>query len=449
MPQYDPVIYSRILTALTLAFHIIYATIGVGMPLMIGIAEFIGIRKRDPHYILLAKRWSRGFVITVAVGVVTGTAIALQLSLLWPSFMRVAGQAIALPLFMETFAFFFEAIFLGIYLYTWTRFPNPWHHFLLVIPVIIGSSASAFFITTVNAFMNTPTGFTLSGHQITHIQPWKAMFNPATPTEVSHVLSSAYMTVAFILASIAAYSILKGSKHAYYKKALNLTMNAGFIFTLATAFIGDLSGKFLAQYQPIKLAAGEWHFQTAKQAALVIGGWLGADQSVKYGIRIPYALSFLAKDNFNAVVQGLREFPRKDWPPLMIHYMFDTMVLIGSLLGFIALLYLLSRWIKTWNPHHRLQLILILLSGPLSLVAIECGWIFDEVGRQPWILVGYMRTTQGATTSAHVNLMLYLFILLYIVLGGTSLRVLAKLFRGRTAEQELNEDDRNGGGAHV
>ena len=212
------VFYSRLLTELTLTFHIIYATIGVGVPLMIMIAQWIGIKKKDEHYILLARRMTRGYVITVAVGVVTGTAIGLQLSLLWPNFMQLAGNVIALPLFMETFAFFFEAIFLGIYLYTWDRFENQKKHFLILIPVAIGSSISAVFITMVNAFMNAPQGFKLVNGELVNVQPIVAMFNPAMPTKVSHVLLTAYMTAAFVLAAIAAFRMLKGSKHIYYKK---------------------------------------------------------------------------------------------------------------------------------------------------------------------------------------------------------------------------------------
>lgn len=159
--EFDNVMLSRLLTGMTLSFHIIFATLGVGVPVMISLAEFIGIKRKDPHFLLLARRWARGFTISVAVGVVTGTAIGLQLSMLWPSFMEVAGQVIALPLFMETFAFFFEAIFLGIYLYTWDRFKNRIYHWLLSIPVMVGSSSSALFITTVNSFMNTPQGFEL------------------------------------------------------------------------------------------------------------------------------------------------------------------------------------------------------------------------------------------------------------------------------------------------
>jgi cytochrome bd ubiquinol oxidase subunit I len=196
----DVVDQSRYLTMLTLSVHVIFATLGVGVPLFIAIAHWLGLKRKDEHYLLLAKRWARGYTITVAIGVVTGTAIALQLALLWPRFMEFAGQLVALPLFMETFAFFFEAIFLGIYLYTWSRFKNPWHHFLLLIPIVLGAAMSAFFITSVNGFMNTPQGFTLVDGQLTDIQPLVAMFNAATATKVAHVLESAYMTSAFELA---------------------------------------------------------------------------------------------------------------------------------------------------------------------------------------------------------------------------------------------------------
>ncbi|WP_248930564.1 cytochrome ubiquinol oxidase subunit I [Paenibacillus hamazuiensis] len=437
MLPYDPVLYSRILTGVTLGFHIIFATIGVGVPVMIAIAEWLGIRRKDPYYTLMARRWARGFVITVAVGVVTGTAIGLQLSLLWPSFMQIAGQAIALPLFMETFAFFFEAIFLGIYLYTWDRFRNPWVHFAFVIPVVLGSSASAFFITAVNAFMNTPQGFELAGRTIINIDPIKAMFNPATPTKTAHVLSSAYMTSAFVLASIAAFAILGGRKHPYYKKALKLTMIAALVFSALTAFIGDLSGKFLAKYQPEKLAAAEWHFETTEQAPLILGGVLGPNNEVRYAIKIPYALSILAHGDPNATVQGLNEFDPDKLPPLRTHYFFDAMVVIGGFLLVLSLFFWLSIRKTGRFAHNRLILRCIVAAGPLAMLAIECGWIFTEVGRQPWILRGYMTTQAGATTSDHVDVMLLLFSALYAILAATSISVLGKMFRRNTAEQEL------------
>jgi cytochrome d ubiquinol oxidase subunit I len=434
---YDPVIFSRILTSLTLGFHIIYATIGVGVPLMIALAEWIGIRRNDFHYLFLARRWARGFVITVAVGVVTGTAIGLQLSLLWPSFMRVAGQSISLPLFLETFAFFFEAIFLGIYLYTWDRFKNRMTHFWLLIPVVIGSSASAFFITIVNAFMNYPVGFTLTNGEITDVNPIAAMLSPAMPTKVAHVLSSAYLTCAFVLAAITAWSLLKGKKHVYYKKALKLTMVCAFVFMVSTALIGDLSGKYLAKYQPEKLAATEWHFETMGKAPLVLGGVLTEDNEVRFGLKIPYGLSILAHSNPFAEVIGLNEFPEDERPPLWIHYLFDIKMGYVAFMVLVSLIFLVEMIRKKGNTYRRWLLRAIMLAAPIAILTIEHGWIFSEVGRQPWILRGIMRTTEGATTSNHVDLMLLLFALLYLALGVSSVRVLLKMFRNNQAEDEI------------
>lgn len=436
MGNEESVFFSRVLTELTLSFHIIYATIGVGIPLMIMIAQWLGIKKQDEHYILLARRWARGFVITVAVGVVTGTVIGLQLSLLWPNFMELAGNVIALPLFMETFAFFFEAIFLGIYLYTWDRFENQKKHLLLLIPVAIGASFSAVFITIVNAFMNAPRGFDLVNGQLMNISPILAMFNPAMPTKVSHVLSTAYMTSAFVLASIAAYQMLKGSNHVYHKKALFLTMKIGLVFSIAAALIGDFSGKYLAEYQPEKLAAAEWHFETEGGAPLILYGVL-ENGKVKYAIKIPYALSILAHGNPNAEVIGLHEFPEDETPPLYIHYMFDIMVSIGVWMTGLSFVFLVGSWLKWRFVSSKWFRWLIMLGGPLSVIAIEAGWWMDEVGRQPWVLRGIMKTKDAATTSGQVDTMLILFAALYLVLGIGSVVVLFRMFSKNTVEQEL------------
>ncbi|SER74827.1 cytochrome ubiquinol oxidase subunit I [Salipaludibacillus aurantiacus] len=435
----DPVLLSRILTYVTLGFHVIFATIGVGIPLMIAIAEWIGIKRNDPHYTLLARRWARGFVVTVAVGVVTGTAIGLQLSLLWPNFMQAAGHTIGLPMFMEVFAFFFEAIFLGIYLYTWDRFKSKMKHFLLIIPVAIGATASAFFITTVNAFMNVPQGFEFVNGVLTDVNPLAAMFNPATPTKVSHVILASYLTSAFILGAIAAIHLIRGNKHVYHKKALHLTMVSAAIFAIGTALVGDFSGKYLHEYQPEKLAAAEWHFETESEAPLILGGILTEDNEVKYALEIPYALSILSGGTPDTEVKGLNEFDPEVLPPLWIHYFFDLMVFIGMFLATVSILFVVLSRKKGWNPFNRPLAWMIAAGGPLSMLAIQSGWVFTEVGRQPWILRGLMTTAEGATTSSHVGLMLILFSVLYLVLGVTCAVVLRKMFKGNPVEHELEE----------
>lgn len=444
----DPVVLSRLLTGLTLAFHIIFATIGVGVPLMVLAAEFIGLKRKDPDYILLARRWTRGYVVTVAVGVVTGTAIGLQLSLLWPSLMQVAGQTIALPLFMETFAFFFEAIFLGIYLYTWDRFKNPWLHWLIGIPVVIGATASAFFITTVNSFMNSPEGFKIVNGTLTQIEPLKAMFNTATPTKATHVIVSAYLTVAFILAAIAAFHLLRkktisAAETAYHKKALRLTVMAGLIFAFSTALVGDFSGKYLAKYQPEKLAAAEWHFETTSEAELIFGGILDQQEDgsyeIKGAVKIPYALSILAGGAPDTEVIGLNEFAKEDQAPLIVHYFFDIMVSIGMYLAAISALFILAFRLKKLNPYNKWILRGIFIGGPLAMISIEAGWMYAEIGRQPWTLYGIMRTADAATTSTAVGPMLILFSALYLMLGTICTVVLLRMFKKNPVGKELQE----------
>ncbi|OIJ21461.1 cytochrome ubiquinol oxidase subunit I [Anaerobacillus alkalidiazotrophicus] len=438
--EFDTLLLSRLLTFITLAFHIIFATIGVGLPLYICLAELIGIKRKDPYFILLARRWTRGYIILVAVGVVTGTIIGLQLSLLWPSFMQKAGHLVGLPLFMETFAFFFEAIFLGIYIYTWDRFSNPIFHWLLSIPVVIGSSASAFFITTVNAFMNTPRGFTLVDGSFLNVQPLVAMFNPATPTKVAHVLTTAYLTSGFVLASITAYFLLKGKGHVYYKKALHLSMIGCLVFSIFTMLNGDFAGKYLAKYQPEKLAAAEWHFETESRAKLLLGGILDEETlEVKYGIGIPAALSILAYNSPDAEVIGLNDFPRDLWPPLYIHYFFNIMIFSGMFLAFVAVLYFVFYYVKALNSLHPWILRGIFIGGPLAMLAIESGWIMTEVGRQPWILVGLMRTGEAVTTAGQVFEMLILFTSLYFVLGLLVPVILIRLFSKKSAETEIEK----------
>lgn len=442
----DTVLWSRLLTGLTLTFHVIFATVGVGIPLMIAIAEFVGIRKKDYHYILMAKRWTRGFVISVAVGVVTGTAIALQLALVWPNFMRLAGNVIALPLFMEVFAFFFEAIFLGIYMYTWDRFRNPYMHWLLTVPIVAGAGMSAFFISTVNAFMNQPAGFVLEAGHFTAVNPIAAMLNAATPSKVFHVVTSAYLTGAALLAGIAAYALIRKGATAYAKKSLNLMMVVVLVFSLLTTFAGDVSAKFLAQHQPEKLAAAEWHFETESGADLVLLGWLNAEREIVGAIRFPKALSFLAFGDFNATVTGLDEFPQDEHPPLLVHYLFDLMAVIGFVMLGVALLYMLSRlWNKRKEPNKWL-LRAIVVCTPLSFLAVEAGWYYAEVGRQPWMIRGYMRVEEAATSSPNVVYLFFLFLLLYIVLGWLCAIVLRRLFRGNPAESEY-ETHMSGRGA--
>ena len=441
----DSVEIARLLTGMTLAVHIIFATIGVGMPLMFAIAEFIGIKKNDANYITLAKRWSKGYTITVAVGVVTGTIIGLQLSLVWPTFMKMGGHVIALPLFMETFAFFFEAIFLSIYLYTWERFKNKWTHFFISIPVIIGGSFSAFFITSVNSFMNTPAGFEIKNGRMVNVQPLEAMFNSSFMVRALHVGATAGMTMAFILAAIAAFKLLRHNHtedRIYHTKALNLSMTVGFINTVLSMIAGDLSAKFLHKVQPDKLAAYEWHYDTQSHANLVLFGVLNEKtHEVSGALEIPGLLSFLADNSFNTKVKGLNEFPKNELPPMIVHYFFDLMVSMGIFCFIISGLYMLFLIVKKLRKYvtSSVMLYAILLTGPASMLAIEFGWFLTEMGRQPWIIRGYMRVSEAATQAGGITLVTTLFGLLYLLLLVTSAYVLIRMFKNQPAYKDVEK----------
>ncbi|KKK33766.1 cytochrome D ubiquinol oxidase subunit I [Salinicoccus sediminis] len=435
----DDVLLGRVLTATTLGFHIIFATIGVGMPIVFMVLEFLGIRKKDTDYLTMARRIAKGYTVTVAVGVVTGTIIGLQLSLIWPDFMRLGGQIIALPLFMETFAFFFEAIFLGIFLYTWDRFKNPWHHWLLNIPIVLGSSLSAVFITTVNSFMNTPAGFDLVDGELINIDPLAAMFNPSTWVRVFHVVVTAYTTAIFIIAAIGAFKLLRskfGEDREYHKKGLKAMMVVGLVMAALTALAGDFSAKFLHEHQPEKLAAMEWHFETEESADLVLFGMLDEEtQEVKYELRIPGFLSFLAGNSFDTEVTGLNDIPEDEHPPLVIHYFFDIMVFFGMYALGISALYFIAKFTKL-NEHHPALLYAYVLTGPLTMASIEAGWFLAEMGRQPWILRGYMRVSEAVTNADGLGITLISFVALYAVLGFTCTYVLLRMFKGKSAQQE-------------
>ncbi|ALM56628.1 cytochrome ubiquinol oxidase subunit I [Staphylococcus equorum] len=442
----DSVELARFLTAMTLAVHIIFATIGVGVPLMFAVAEFLGIKRNDPKYITLAKRWSKGYTITVAVGVVTGTIIGLQLSLLWPTFMQMGGHVIALPLFMETFAFFFEAIFLSIYLYTWDRFKSKWTHFLISIPVIIGGTFSAFFITAVNSFMNTPAGFEMKDGKMVNVQPWAAMFNESFLIRSFHVVATALMTMAFVLAAIAAFKLLKNKfkkDTEYHKKALKLTMILGVVFTLGSMLAGDLSAKFLHQEQPEKLAAYEWHFETESNADLIFFGSLDEEtQEVSGAIKIPGILSFLADNNTDTEVKGLNEFPEELHAPMIVHYYFDIMVSMGVFCLIISGAFILTLIFKKLRKftYSKPMLYGALLTGPAAMIAIEAGWFLTEQGRQPWLVRGYLKVADAATQAGGLTLVTILFGILYIILIVTTAYVLIRMFSNKPAYKDVEEN---------
>lgn len=412
---------ARTLFGVTLGYHITYATLGVGIPFLIFLAEIMAKKTHDNSYRLFAKRLTRVTVLLVGVGIVTGTAVAVMLSVLWPKFMAVVGQIINIPFELEVFAFILESLFLAIYVYGGDKIGQRARIFSS-LGVSIGAALSALLVTDVNAFMNTPTSMTWKNGSVVHANPWQAMLNPSMPEELGHVLASAYMAVAFVFAAVAGKALLKKGltefERRYHKQNLTLTMLVGGISGILTAFFGDASGKMMATYQPEKLAAAEGLFHTTKYAPLVVGGIVDpSKQKIIGGIPIPGFLSWLATMHFNEPVKGLDAFAKWTWPALVpVHLMFDTMVGIGTFCIVLAMAYFFFRWKLKTLLSTQWFLKLIVISGFLAMIGIEDGWVFAEEARQPWIIYNLMTVREAVTTAPGIGWMFGGFIALFTVL---------------------------------
>ena len=439
---------ARSLFGTTMGFHIIFATIGVGLPMMMLTAELLYQKTKDLDYVVMAKRWTKAFGVQLGVGIPTGTIAGMQLSLLWPGFMEVIGKVMALPFQIEIYAFFIEALFMSIYVYAAERI-KPWARIGSLVLVTLGALGSAVLITNVHAFEGTPAGFKIANGKITDVHPWQAFFNPSFFVTSVHVALSAYTTGAFIIASVSAFKMLKagfGTRiYQFHQKALMVALIIGFVFSLLTAVNGHDSAQYLHRYQPEKLAAAEGLFETQSHAPLAIGGFTDrTTETVKWAIEVPWALSFLAGNSFDTVVKGLHDFPEEFWPPLFIHTLFNAMVGVGTLLIIISLIGLVWHRILKKDRFPRWLMWLFAVSGPLAMLGIEFGWIFAETGRQPWTIYHVLATKDSVTTANNLGILFILFVLVYLVLASSVLFVLRYYFKRNTVMDDLKRAEQTG-----
>ncbi|MGH7509116.1 MAG: cytochrome ubiquinol oxidase subunit I [Gemmatimonadales bacterium] len=404
--------------AMSLAFHIIFAVVGIGMPVLMVIAERRWQKTGDAIYLELAKRWAKGTAILFAVGAVSGTVLSFELGLLWPGFMELAGPIIGMPFSLEGFAFFTEAIFLGIYLYGWDRISRR-AHIWAGVAVAVSGAASGIFVVIANAWMNSPTGFDLVDGRIVNVDPIAGMMNPMAFQQTLHMTLAAYVATGFVVAGIHAFLLMLDPHNAFHRRAMSVALLVGVPAALLQPISGDLAARAVARYQPAKLAAMEAHFQTAAGVPLVIGGWPDMDTGeIRYAIKIPNGLSLLAFHDPGAVVKGLNEFPREDWPNVpIVHTAFQIMVGLGT---YLALLSLWIGWMAFKRKDlaaNRLLLGAIAVSAPMGFIAIEAGWTVTEVGRQPWVIYGVLRTADAVTPMPGLIVPFLLFTLLYCFLG--------------------------------
>lgn len=405
--------------AMSLAFHIIFAVLGIGMPLLMVLAEREWMRTGEPVWLDLAKRWAKGTAILFAVGAVSGTVLSFELGLLWPGFMEYAGAIIGMPFSLEGFAFFTEAIFLGVYLYGWNRL-TPRAHWWSGVAVTVSGTISGVFVVLANAWMNAPTGFRIVDGRPVDIDPIAAMLNPAALPQALHMTLAAFAATGIAIAGISAVALRRDPTIRVHRAALRLALWVAVPASLLQVVSGDLSAKFVAEHQPVKLAAMEGHFETARGAALRIGGIPDEAAGVtRYAIEVPTMLSVLAFGDPDAEVKGLEAVPRDEWPPVLItHLAFQVMVGLGTLMA-VASLWVVMCWVRRRDVvADRRLLTLLAWLMPAGFIAVEAGWVVTEVGRQPWIIQGVMRTADAVTPMPGLAAPFALFTLLYLFLGA-------------------------------
>jgi len=426
----DHLTYARAQMGISLAFHMAFAAAGVALPLFMVIADTLHLRTSDPDYRDIARRMAKGTSILFAVGAVSGTALSFELGLLWPTFMGTFGEIVGLPFALEGFAFFTEAIFLGIYLYGRDRIP-PRLHLAAGVMVALSGALSAFFVTLVNACMNMPAGFTMVNGRPTNIDPVAAMWSPPWPHQTLHALLACFQATAFALAGIHAAVLLRRPASALFRKALAISLAVACVTALLQPLSGHDSAESLATMQPAKLAAAEADFHTQRGAPILIGGVPDEDRGEVHGaIRVPNALSLLATRSLDGEVKGLDAFPREDWPPVAkVHLAFDVMVGAGSAMALLAAVAALLAWRKRGLPDQRWFLRAVVASGPLGLVALEAGWCVTEFGRQPWIVHGALRTRDAVTPFPHLTAPFWMFTLVYLFLGVSVVFLLYRQLR--------------------
>src|SRR6476646_11054248 len=416
--------------AWTLGFHIVFSCLGVALPATILVANYLGLKKDDKDAMELARRWSKAMAVTFAVGAVSGTLLSFEFGLLWPEFMDRFGAAFGVAFAIEGIFFFLEAIFLAVYIYGWKRL-SPWQHFWAGVPMVITGIGGAFAVVAANSWMNQPQGFTLdAAGKVVDVEPLKVLLNPATGYEVPHMLLAAYMVVGFLVASIYAVGMLKGRRDRLHRLGLLIPLTIACIATPIQLFVGDTAAREVADHQPAKFAGMECIQKTGTHQTEYVGG-ICTSSGVKGAIPIPDLDSFLVGFSPDPKVIGLEDIPPDERPPAntLLHLAFDAMVGIGSALLLLGLWVAWVWWKKRDIPQTPWFLRAVAISGAGAILALWFGWIVTEVGRQPWIVQGYMRTSEAVTEAKGIWFAFAGVLLLYAGLGTGAVLVLRSMSR--------------------
>ena len=443
----DPVPWARAQMAFTLATHIILVPLGVSWAFMAMIANYRGIKRNDADAILLAQRWSKYMAVTFAVGAVTGTVLTFEFGLLWPRFMGRFGGAFGIPFAVEGLFFFLEAIFIAIYIYGWKRL-KPWPHFWTSVPIIVAGIGGTVSVVAANAWMNEPAGFSLNqAGDVVDVKPLEVLFNDAMPLQALHMLVAAYLVGGFMVASVYAGAMLKGRRDHYHRLGFVIAFTVAAIATPVQMLVGDQLARYVYNNEPTKFAAIELVPETSTDVPETLFGRLNDDGTVSGGIKIPGLASILSdpSEGTSTPIQGLDSVPANERPTTSqvntVHLAWDVMVGLGTVLMMLALWYA-AAWLFRRNfPQTKWFLWPAAFAGVASVVAMEAGWVVTEVGRQPWIVVGYMKVAQGATGNTGVWITFVTVAALYVGVAVTLvlvLRLMSRRFRAQGAAVELD-----------
>jgi cytochrome d ubiquinol oxidase subunit I len=441
----DPVPWARVQMAFTLAAHIILVPLGVSWAFMALIANYRGL-KGDRDALVLAERWSKYMAVVFAVGAVSGTVLTFEFGLLWPAFMGRWGAAFGVPFAFEGIFFFLEAIFISIYIYGWRRLP-PWAHFWTGVPIVIAGVFGAASVVAANAWMNSPSGFTLNAAgEIVTVDAWAVIFNKAMPLQALHMIVAAYVVGGFLIASVYAMALLRGKRDRYHRLGFLIPFTVAIVFAPIQMLVGDALARFVYSDQPVKFAAIELVPSTSSDVPETLLGHLNADGTVTGGIPIPGLASWLSDPATGTatVVQGLDTVPADQRPTIpevnIVHLSWDVMVGLGTLLSLLSIWFALSWLFRRDMPRSRWFLRIGAASGVLAVIAMEAGWIVTEVGRQPWIVYNLMTVTDAATENAGVWLTFVTVAGVYVVVAVTTVLVLRIMSR-RFSGEDGREDD--------
>lgn len=419
----DVEILSRIQFAFTIAFHYIYPPLSIGIGIILVIMEGMYLKTKDRFYENMTKFWVKVFALTFAIGVATGIVMEFEFGTNWATYSRFVGDVFGSALAAEgIFAFFLESGFLAVLVFGWDKV-GPKMHFFSTLMVSLGSMFSAVWIVVANSWQQTPAGFKIVGEginaraEITDF--WAMVFNPSSVDRLSHVISGCWLAGAFLIISVSAYYILKDRHIRFAKASIKIALVVVMIASLFQLFTGHRSAVGVSKNQPAKLAAMEAVFDDQTNAPLYLIGWVDEDnQQVDFGIAIPGMLSYLIGMDTETKVVGLNSFNPEDRPPVNIVFQtYHLMVAIGFTLIAISLLGVFFWWRGTLFKQKWLMWIFV-FSVLLPQIANQIGWITAEVGRQPWIVYGLLRTSEGLSKAVEAGQVWFSLILFTIIYAG-------------------------------